>query len=277
MYRKQFELNRTFPLKIYSLLIALTLLTNIAVQPYQLALQGKRWAPEMSGQIIQSVLLNTIIFSALAGVGLLLATRTGLGLPFLEGLYSQDERWIKFKNVLILSILTGVVVVILVVGIDRLIFQNLVLKDLANQGMELEASEIAPPQWWQALLASFYGGLSEEIQLRLFLLTLLVWLGSRIWRSTDGRPGLGILWVATILAALIFGLGHLPMLGASLAAKGLSLTPILIISTLATNGVGGVILGWLYWSRGLESAMIAHFTADVVLHIVLPVIVALVR
>lgn len=53
MYRKQFELNRPFPGKIYLLLIALTLLTNIAVQPYQLALQGKRWMPEMSGQALR--------------------------------------------------------------------------------------------------------------------------------------------------------------------------------------------------------------------------------
>jgi len=30
-----------------------------------------------------------------------------------------------------------------------------------------------------------------------------------------------------------------------------------------------VVFGWLYQTRGLESAMIAHFSADIVLHVLL--------
>jgi membrane protease YdiL (CAAX protease family) len=270
MCRKQFELNRPFPRKVYITLIVLTLLTNIAVQPYQLALQGKTLEPESLLSLVWLVLLNTVIYSVLAGLGLYLATRTGLGLPFFEGLFVQGDRWVEFRRVLCLSILVGVVVVVLIVGVDQLVFKDLVLNDVAAQGMDMASRETTQPLWWQTLLASFYGGISEEIQLRLFLLTLMVWLGSRIWRDAEGRPGLGVLWAATIVSALIFGLGHLPILSASLTAAGLSLTPILIASTLVANGIGGIALGWLYWSRGLESAMIAHFSADIVLHIVLP-------
>ena len=275
MYAKKFEINRSFPRKVYLLLIALTLFTNIAVQPYQLALQGQTFESKLLPQLIGSVLLNTLIYSFLAGVGLYLATRIGLGLPFMEGLYVPGERRKKFIRVLFLSIAVGVVVVIFVVFVDQLIFKDLVLNDMVSQGMDLEAQERIQPVWWQTLLASFYGGISEEIQLRLFLLTFLAWLGSRLIRDVEGRPGLGVLWASTIISTIVFGLGHLPMLNATLAASGLSLTPILIISTLTTNGIGGIALGWLYWSRGLESAMIAHFAADITLHMIVPFILSL--
>ena len=36
----------------------------------------------------------------------------------------------------------------------------------------------------------------------------------------------------------------------------------------------GVVLGWLYWRRGLESAIIAHFIADLMISIVLPALLA---
>lgn len=46
------------------------------------------------------------------------------------------------------------------------------------------------------------------------------------------------------------------------------LTPILIVRTIILNGIGGIIFGWLYWKKGLESAMISHFSADIVLHVI---------
>ena len=84
MYRKLFELNRLFPLKVYLMLIGLSFITNILVQPYQLALQGISYNSEMLRSLLGSVFLNTVIYSAFAGLGLFLATRLGLGLPFLE-------------------------------------------------------------------------------------------------------------------------------------------------------------------------------------------------
>jgi len=42
------------------------------------------------------------------------------------------------------------------------------------------------------------------------------------------------------------------------------------------NGLGGLAFGWLYWKQGLESAMMAHFLADIVLHVITPLVVMLV-
>jgi membrane protease YdiL (CAAX protease family) len=34
------------------------------------------------------------------------------------------------------------------------------------------------------------------------------------------------------------------------------------------NSIGGLVFGWLYWRQGLLAAMVAHFSADVVLHVI---------
>lgn len=114
------------------------------------------------------------------------------------------------------------------------------------------------------LLASFYGGIVEELQLRLFLMTLLLWLVARV----RGRmPGNTTFWLAILLAALLFGVGHLPA-----AAHIWGLDTIVVLRTLALNAVVGIACGWLYWRRGLEMAMLAHFSADLVLHVLMPLL-----
>jgi hypothetical protein len=46
------------------------------------------------------------------------------------------------------------------------------------------------------------------------------------------------------------------------------LTPLVTARALLLNGMGGLGFGRLYWKRGLPAAMPAHFTADIVLHVV---------
>ena len=125
-------------------------------------------------------------------------------------------------------------------------------------------STLQPPAW-QGLLASAYGGIVEELLLRLGLMTLLVWVGVRLTRSEIARPV--VVWAAIVTSALLFGAGHLPT-----TATLLPLTPLVITRALLLNGVGGIVFGWLYWKRGLLAAMLAHFSADIVLHVVVPVL-----
>jgi len=53
-----------------------------------------------------------------------------------------------------------------------------------------------------------------------------------------------------------------------------SINATTITEAIVNNGVIGIIFGWLYWKKGLESAMIAHFSSDVVLHLIVPLILA---
>ena len=76
----------------------------------------------------------------------------------------------------------------------------------------------------------------------------------------DSRAALRALQLP--LAAVLFGLGHLPA-----TAALLPLTPAVVARAVVLNGIAGVVFGWLYWRRGLEAAMVAHFCADLVLHV----------
>ena len=40
---------------------------------------------------------------------------------------------------------------------------------------------------------------------------------------------------------------------------------MLLLYLLLGNAAGGLIFGWLYWQKGLESAMLAHIFAHVVM------------
>ncbi len=71
-----------------------------------------------------------------------------------------------------------------------------------------------------------------------------------------------VAWPANVLAALAFGLIHLPQLAQFGAA-----TPVAIAGTMLGNGIVGVFCGWLYWRRSLVAAILAHFAVDLILHV----------
>lgn len=48
------------------------------------------------------------------------------------------------------------------------------------------------------------------------------------------------------------------------------LTGLVVTRAIVLNGLAAVIFGHLYWTRGLEAAILAHFSADIVLHVVAP-------
>jgi membrane protease YdiL (CAAX protease family) len=121
---------------------------------------------------------------------------------------------------------------------------------------------------WKGFLAAFYGGIAEEIVFRLFLMTLFVWISSKFTKTRDGRPTSIGIWVSIILSSVIFGLGHL-----GITSGLITITPIVIFRAVLLNGVS-VIFGWLYWKKGLESAIIAHFSADIVVHVITPIVAA---
>jgi membrane protease YdiL (CAAX protease family) len=117
------------------------------------------------------------------------------------------------------------------------------------------------PSPWLGFLGSFYGGIAEELLLRLGLMTLLVWVGTKITRSKHFSSA--VIWIAIALTALLFGALHLPT-----TAQLVPLTAIVVTRALLLNGIPGLLFGWLYWRKGLEAAMVAHFSCDIVLHVI---------
>lgn len=249
--------------KLFIILLIASILGTIAVFPYTLTIQGSLLqnlsvplSVLLTGQIIQ----NTVMFAVIIFIGLILAKKVGFGLPILEGWLEGREVKSYLKSILGISIGLGILAGILMIGLDYLF-------SFAGVTINIAQSSINPPLW-QGFLASFYGGINEEILLRLFLMTLLVWIFFKIKKTAEGKPTKAGIWLAIILAAVIFGIGHLPTV-----MTITTLTPLLIVRSIILNAVGGIIFGWLYWKKGLESAMISHFSADIVLHVIVPFVV----
>jgi membrane protease YdiL (CAAX protease family) len=183
-----------------------------------------------------------------------LARKIGLGAPLLEGwLYHQDAR-VSARESLMSGVLVGIAV-----GIFVLILLLMAAPHLPGLPF-VSASRAAV---WKRLLAGFYGGIVEEILTRLFLLTLLAWLGVRLVQRQKARLSSATFWVANIIVAILFGLGHLPA-----ASMVMHITPTVVVLALVLNGVAAISFGYLYWKRGLEAAMIAHFCADFVVYVI---------
>lgn len=261
-------MKKTFSWKIFFILLAASIVGVIAVIPYSLAIQGSILTelnlPIPTWLLISlQILQNAVMFAVVIFVGLHAANRVRLGLPILEAKLQGEPVGQKLKTLLLPSILLGIIGSVLVVLLDVFVFNPLLMAELGDKAASLN-QEALQPAAWKGFLASFYGGINEEILLRLGLMSILVWLGRFISKDEAGRPTLTVLWISNILAAVLFGLGHLPA-----TAALFPITPLVILRAITLNGLIGVTFGYLYFKHGLEAAMLSHFTADIVLHVLL--------
>ena len=110
------------------------------------------------------------------------------------------------------------------------------------------------------LLASvLYGGVIEEVMLRLFWMSLIVFVLHKLFNGKNSAPTQAILVISNIVSALLFAAGHLP---ATFLLIGND--PLVIVRCFALNGGLGLLFGWLYRKYGLRYAMIAHAGCHVV-------------
>ena len=253
--------------RVFFTLWIASILATIAILPYVLELQSGVLEQldlpiPLPALIILQVIQSGLLFAVSLFLGLLLAKRVGLGTPILDSVTRSESVFDKVRAILPIIIGLGVLASLLIVGLDVYIFQPALIQELGEKANVL--NQTAQPAAWKGFLASFYGGIAEEILLRLFVMSLLAWLGSFIKKTKDGKPTNIIFWIANILTAILFGIGHLPA-----ASLILPLTTLVVIRIVLLNAVGGILFGWLYQKHGLESAMIAHFSADIVLHVLL--------
>jgi len=197
--------------------------------------------------------------------GLLLANQVGLGMPFIEGWTKREPVWNRLPGVAGIAILAGILTPLTSV-LDTALASF--IKPYAQYLAQFSTLNVINPPAWQGLLTSFSAGVTEETAYRLFVLSLLGLLGSRIFRSQTGRPVPWQLWAAGVASAILFGLAHLPLA----RQLGVPIEAIAVVRIIIHNGVPGVVYGWLFWTFGLESAMLAHASADVVIKVLFPLI-----
>jgi hypothetical protein len=242
----------------FAILLAAALFGGLAIIPYSVRLLTSRQHKPFKFPLPTLVLLSflqTAVLSVIAiGVGLLAAHAIGLGAPYVEaGLASTGSKQAIVKMLLPavgLGVLGGYLLLLL-----DLFFLSYWPPELVDS--------VQRTTLWENFLASFYGGLNEEIFMRLFGFSVLAWLLSRVWHTPAGLPTDAVLWTANVIVAVLFALGHLP------ATKNLlgSIPPPMLIRALLLNTPIGLICGWLFWTYGIEAAVLAHFSVDIVYHV----------
>jgi hypothetical protein len=240
---------KRFDRRLFGFLLVGATVGAIAVIPYQLGIAPD--APEQAGLSVSAFaavtfLSGLLLAAAGAAVGLLLGPRVGLGAPLLTAL--SEGRADRKEAALVLRPAVGIGLVLagLVVALDLAMSAHLPPVASGEIGLMTRYA------------ASIYGAINEELLLRMGLLTAVVWGATRI-RGTSA-PSRKLLWAATGMSALAFGILHLPAV-ATIA----ELTPVVVGRTIGFNVLLGTAFGWLYWSRGLLAAMAAHLAADIVI------------
>lgn len=177
-----------------------------------------------------------IIASLCAFFGYILAEKVGLIKTF------RFEKN-KFIKALIITIIGGIIF-----SLDYWTFGNILpeIQEAIKEGQTVIG-------FFASVL---YGGIIEEILLRLFFMSLIAFILWKILFRKNAKEQIpyGVFIVANVLAAVIFAAGHLP---ATINIFG-SLTPLLIFRCFLLNGSFGIVFGWLYQKYGIQYAMLGH-------------------
>lgn len=106
------------------------------------------------------------------------------------------------------------------------------------------------------IVSVMYGGIIEEVMLRLFFMSIIALIIWKVFCKKYDRENIptGVFVATNIIAALVFAAGHLP---ATTIIFG-ELTPLILFRCFLLNGGFGLALGWLYRKYGIAYAMIGH-------------------
>lgn len=207
-------------------------------------LPGPLWLMMLAG-VFQSALLVAL---AVWG-GTALAPAVGLHAPAFEAAATHSAIIPALKPQLLPGFIAGVL------G-GLLLFASLRLSPAAIAAVQ---GQFNPPLYARVL----YGGITEEVLLRWGLMTAFTWLAWRFFQGKRGAVRPGLTWLALAVSALLFAVGHLPAAAYFIGA----LTGPVVFFVIGLNTTFGLLFGWLFWRRGLESAMVAHAVTHLVTYV----------
>ena len=108
---------------------------------------------------------------------------------------------------------------------------------------------------WTGVAQAVSAGVGEEFLFRFGLMSLLAWFAWKVMPARDGGVHAFGMWFAIAAAGLAFASVH--------SAPDSQTTAFAALQ--AVRLLAGVGFGWLFWKRGLEAAICAHFTYNMVL------------
>lgn len=147
-------------------------------------------------------------------------------------------------------------IVALIGGLSIILFDVFIFN---NYSEVIKHSYDNKPTIIYTLASVLYGGIIEEVMLRLFFMSLIAFILNKLFNKKSEKASSTILLIANIIAAILFAAGHLP---ATLQTIGDS--PIIIFRCFLLNGGIGFLFGYLYSNYGLRYSMIAHAGTHIV-------------
>jgi hypothetical protein len=243
----------------FSILLLAAIFGSIAIIPYSLRLlkeskKSTRLKMPRMVLILLSVIQNGILFSIAIAIGLILSHQIGHGAPLIEAISAGSGLNQALAINLIIASILGILGGSFLLIVD-LLFLPYFPKKLLDT--------VLKTTYWENLTASFYGGINEEIFMRLCGLSVIAWLLLRILPMVAGTSTVSVFWIANGIMAVLFALGHLPALKSTLG----KLSRVMVFRTILLNTPIGLICGWIFWQYGIEAAIVAHFAADIVYHV----------
>ena len=194
-------------------------------------LQDQNISKEMIA--LSSMIQYGIVFGLiLASIGIVLSKKIKL----------WEDFKLNKKAILTTTITTIIGALILFPG-DKLIFGS--LSTWVSEQYTLK------PTIYKMIGGLLVGGIIEEVMMRLFFMSLVVFIIFKILKKKEIPTKVYV--IANIIAALLFAAGHLPS-----TATMTALTPIIIIRCFLFNGCLGLAFGYLYRKYGIGYAMISH-------------------
>ncbi len=231
------------PLLFALCLLPIAIVAGIFVGFYQLDTYSDEIIAEMVAKlgstdvIIAIGAVQTVIYALFCGFfGYILADKIGLWKPI------QFETK-KLMIALGISVLGGILL-----SLDHWTFGSVIDGIQSANRASLTVSGV--------MASVLYGGIIEEVMLRLFFLSLIALIIWKVFfRKLDSESiPTGVFVAANIIAALAFAAGHLP---ATLSIFG-ELTPLILFRCFLLNGGFGLVFGWLYRKYGIVYAMTGH-------------------
>jgi hypothetical protein len=249
----------TIKFKFNSVLICLGLLAVASLHLVALETLVPEGQLDLPPHLLKLVLLIQPVFLTMLAifVGIKLGPRLGLEAPAIRAITSRHQVKLILKSQFAPALIVGLASSIILLGYGY--FTESFFTQSSDE-MFAKVLALSPPLITKIL----YGGIGEELIMRWGLMTLVIWAICKV-KKHEGLPSFKIVWVGIGVAALLFALGHLPVL------FGISDQPPLwmIVSVVLGNALPGLGFGWLFYKFGIEAAMMAHALTHIITTIIL--------
>lgn len=203
---------------------------------------------------ILSLVQPAVILTVAVLIGIALAPRVGLSAPAAEALAAGGNVLTSLRSQFVPGVVGGLI------GGLCIVLISLMSKPFLSAGAIDRIGKFSKLVPLPTRL--LYGGITEELLLRWGFMTLTVWATWRVLQKGRNVPTAAHFVFGILLSSVVFGAGHLPVAFMLLPD---AFTLPLVLFVIFANSAFGVIAGYLYWKRGLESAMIAHVLCHLVL------------